>query len=682
MPNITLRLIFASSLLFAVSAHAAPAISLPQTGQTLCYDAAGETLPCSGSRQDGDIRSGLVWPADRFATSRGTVVDNLTDLVWLRNADCFRDVGWQQALDHAKSLASGACGLDDGSVAGQWRLPNRKELLSLANFQQPDGGAWLIGRGFVDAVNYWYWTSDSFVGDPAVKWVFHPAGALWPDDQSEINPRSFHALFVRDRAEATITLAPETGSFGSVDVGRTSVPLSITISNTGTSGLAVAAITLTGSDSTLFALDAVTGAGACGSLAPAVSPGGNCRIAVTFAPATAGVKTASLRVASNAANAPIMEVALSGTGIETFAVEASVSGGNGTITSTHPVSVSRGGTASFTVAPATGYVVNSTVGGSCPSGSFNGATYTTGAITSNCSVSFTFDAGSYSIGTAVTPSGSGTITCSPGTTVDLGTAVSCEVTHVPGYRLIGVTVDGVAQAPGSASFTHLFGAVTANHSIAATFAAEEVFTVTFTAESNGTLTGTAVQPVIKGGAAAAVTAVPSTGYRFVNWTGPGGFVSTANPLTLSNVIATQTITANFVADSFLVTPVAAVHGALIPSNPQSASAGGVISFILEPASGYHIASAAGCGGALSGSTYATAPITADCTVEATFEADGLPEIVRAYQYVMRGGDLTDREKRQYDVAPLGNDGMPSPDGVVGVADVIIMLRRQAGLIAW
>src|SRR5262249_26210024 len=41
--------------------------------------------------------------------------------------------GWANALAAANALADGnvACGLADGSIAGDWRLPNRNELASL-----------------------------------------------------------------------------------------------------------------------------------------------------------------------------------------------------------------------------------------------------------------------------------------------------------------------------------------------------------------------------------------------------------------------------------------------------------------------------------------------------------------------------------------------------------------------
>jgi uncharacterized repeat protein (TIGR02543 family) len=72
-------------------------------------------------------------------------------------------------------------------------------------------------------------------------------------------------------------------------------------------------------------------------------------------------------------------------------------------------------------------------------------------------------------------------------------------------------------------------------------------TVTFQAGAGGTISsGTTPQTVMQGGSCTAVTASPNAGYQFVNWTGTGGFAgSTDNPLTVSNVTADMTLTANF-----------------------------------------------------------------------------------------------------------------------------------------
>lgn len=51
--------------------------------------------------------------------------------------------------------------------------------------------------------------------------------------------------------------------------------------------------------------------------------------------------------------------------------------------------VAQGATASFTVTPDPGYETNTSVGGTCPGGTWNGATYTTGPVSVPCSLSFT-----------------------------------------------------------------------------------------------------------------------------------------------------------------------------------------------------------------------------------------------------------------------------------------------------
>lgn len=81
------------------------------------------------------------------------------------------------------------------------------------------------------------------------------------------------------------------------------------------------------------------------------------------------------------------------------------------------------------------------------------------------------------------------------------------------------------------------------------------FTVTFSAGSGGAVSsdsGSTVSSflsqsgIVSGGSTSpAITAVPSSGYYFVNWSGPGEFSSTQNPLTVTNVTASMTITATF-----------------------------------------------------------------------------------------------------------------------------------------
>ena len=53
---------------------------VPKTGQTTIY-AAGD---------DGALQKGVAWPTPRFTDNdNGTVTDNLTGLIWMKNANAF-----------------------------------------------------------------------------------------------------------------------------------------------------------------------------------------------------------------------------------------------------------------------------------------------------------------------------------------------------------------------------------------------------------------------------------------------------------------------------------------------------------------------------------------------------------------------------------------------------------------
>jgi hypothetical protein len=156
-------------LLISASASSAATIMIPRTRQDTCYNADGVIVKCANTGQDGDKQIGAPWPAARFADNAdGTVSDNLTGLIWLRNANCTETVGgiardnglldWQSSLTWCNKLGSGKCGLTDNSVAGDWRLPNINELRSLIDYSSHDP-ALPGGYPFTNVQSIWYWSS-------------------------------------------------------------------------------------------------------------------------------------------------------------------------------------------------------------------------------------------------------------------------------------------------------------------------------------------------------------------------------------------------------------------------------------------------------------------------------------------------------------------------------------------
>lgn len=337
-----------------------------------------------------------------------------------------------------------------------------------------------------------------------------------------------------------------------------------------------------------------------------------------------------------------------------------------------------------------------------------------------------------------------------------GSTTAVRAVPAEGYVFAGWTgPNGFASTANPLTVTSVTGGMT----LTAAFE-RRTFPVTFTSAGNGTLSGETSQTVVPGGATTGVTAVPATGYRFAQWTAPGGFTSSTNPLVFQPVTAATAITATFTRTTLTVTPVATAGGSLSPETPQTVSYGDPVRFTVVPAAGYVLAGASGCGGQLEGSSFTTAPVTADCSLTATFEPvrhpitweitagvgsaecstpvlngssasctvrpetgfhlsaltdNGAPvpsaaeggtyvigsvvaphhlaatftpeyftivDAIRVQQQVLGKVQLSDMEKIRLDVAPLGTDGTPHPDGILDVSDIVIVLRKLVGAIDW
>jgi hypothetical protein len=175
---------------------------VPQTGQTQCWDAAGMLTPCAGTGQDGECQAGVPLPTPRFQDNHdGTVTDRLTGLIWLKDTVCLLLPGgygltWTAALQQARTLAPPQCGLRDGSVAGDWRLPNTREALSLLDW----------GFGY-PALSNAAGTGQATDGDPFTR----PTGQFWTSTTNPVDPT---LTFVRDTAEGLLRVMAKTSGAG------------------------------------------------------------------------------------------------------------------------------------------------------------------------------------------------------------------------------------------------------------------------------------------------------------------------------------------------------------------------------------------------------------------------------------------------------------------------------------
>ncbi len=178
------------------SADDARILSLPRTGQTVCYDALGTVIACAGTGQDGESRRGAEWPSPRFVAGTGAgadcITDRLTGLMWAK-APAADWKSWDDAIDDANGR--GLCGFDD------WRLGTVVDVRTLFNegfSAESCGGApcatnsdWLMSQGFV-GVGTMYWSSTTTATETAKAWQVgvdrgrvvtaykHQNGLAWP----------------------------------------------------------------------------------------------------------------------------------------------------------------------------------------------------------------------------------------------------------------------------------------------------------------------------------------------------------------------------------------------------------------------------------------------------------------------------------------------------------------------
>ena len=162
-------------------------LGLPDTGQTTCYDAVGNEIPCDSedcAGQDGLYATGC--PSEgRFADNGdGTVTDNCTGLIWQKETADTNGDG-QVVIDGADSLpwcdALAYCENLDFAGHDDWRLPNVQELQSIVDYGRHNPS--------IDPVfgaSHFSWSSTSHVGNPHSAWGINVGVVLGSKDRDSL----------------------------------------------------------------------------------------------------------------------------------------------------------------------------------------------------------------------------------------------------------------------------------------------------------------------------------------------------------------------------------------------------------------------------------------------------------------------------------------------------------------
>ena len=321
----------------------------------------------------------------------------------------------------------------------------------------------------------------------------------------------------------------------------------------------------------------------------------------------------------------------------TRVVTASISGpGTGTVSPSGASTVFEGAKVTYKLTPAAGnHVV--TVTGTC-GGTLSGSTFTTAPVTADCTVNAIFAPGVGTNGLYQSPamnhvllnntngstlnfvSGAWDDTGPSGGPWDLnfwgsGNALRAWTVATYANKLVGSPFS-VLQPGDIVDSSSTYSATGNTVSPAAAWLAGTDAYIGFQFACNGRL----ANPV----------AGVCYGYAHLTTTGPNGFPATlvdyvydgdGNPVTVGAIVRT------------LTSSVGTGSGLVDPLGTKTVTNGGTFTYTLYPNAGFHVGTIGGScpAGTLTGNSYTTGAITADCTVVANFVADlAAPTIAKAF----------------------------------------------------
>ena len=116
----------------------------------------------------------MAQEAPRFTKANGVITDSKTTLEWQDdysdNGGDIKSATWRDAIDYCEALILN--GKDD------WRLPNKKELLSIVDYSTYSPA---ISSIFAKTTSYYYWSSTTYASDTSGAWsvYFYGGGTVY-----------------------------------------------------------------------------------------------------------------------------------------------------------------------------------------------------------------------------------------------------------------------------------------------------------------------------------------------------------------------------------------------------------------------------------------------------------------------------------------------------------------------
>lgn len=286
----------------------------------------------------------------------------------------------------------------------------------------------------------------------------------------------------------------------------------------------------------------------------------------------------------------------------------STEAGSGGTISPASAQVKAGQTATFSVLPQTGFVIDSATG--C-NGTLDGLSYSTAAVNAACTVKVSFKKQILLL--TATASSGGSISPSE---QNIAYGEPAEWTLSPSQ---GYLIDSVTGCHGSLNGNlYKVAAVTTACQVRAVFKLQ-----TFVVSASWGLGGrlTPVSQVAELGATARLNVLPDKGYMLDQISGCGGNMM-GDLYQTAPMKADCQVAATFSPISYQVSASSSEGGRISPAS-QQVQHGDQVRFTLTADSGFDITTASGCNGVLNGNIYTTGPVTAPCAVTASFNPDSV-----------------------------------------------------------